>query len=166
MDTRSDACDPGDPCLDLSLRRRRLDFVTGSRARTFGLRERLQRLTAFAACAAWLLAALTCPGFGLTIGPDEPVVAHEQITHDAPGQADADFCCKAMGDSAAVFQPLSYVRHDIAVTPAPAIAITAILPTGLFLAPVLDRPPLYETARSRAKRFLAFSSHAPPTTIV
>ncbi|MBI3676995.1 MAG: hypothetical protein HY243_10330 [Proteobacteria bacterium] len=123
-------------------------------------------MTAFAACAAWLLAALTCPSFGLTIGPDEPVAAHEKITHGAAGQADTDFCCEALGDSAAVFQSLSFVQPDLAVTPAPAIAVAEVLPTGLFFARVLDRPPLYETTRSRAKRFVTFSSHAPPTTIV
>lgn len=120
-------------------------------------------MTALAACLAWLLVALTCPSFGQAIGPDEPVVAHQHTADGTAGHADTDLCCKALGDSATVLQSLSHFKPDFAQGPAPAVATRGVVLVGLLSAQPLDRPPLYETARSRAKRFVTFSSHAPPT---
>ena len=134
-----------------------------SSSKTSGLLARWQRLVALAAGAAWMLAALTCPSFGQAMAPDEPVAAHENIAGLDAGHADNDLCCTALGDSTTVYQALTYLHPDLIQAPAPTIAVAEILPAGQVNALPRDRPPIAETTRGREKRFVSFSSRAPPT---
>ena len=127
-----------------------------------GLRERWKRVAEAVVGATWLLAALTCPSFGQVPGFDEPVVSHEQGASGSGGPVDLDLCCKALGDSATVLQALHFQQPEFVTTPSPAIAFTHALLTGQFTVLPLDRPPLLGETQFRAKRFVSFSSQAPP----
>ena len=136
--------------------------MTRPNTKTVGLRERWRRVAAAVAGATWLHAALTCPSFGPVPGIDEPVVSHEQGASGSGEPVDLDLCCKALGDSATVLQALHFHHPEFVTTPAPAIAFTHALLTGQFTVLPLDRPPLPEETELRAKRFVSFSSQAPP----
>lgn len=136
--------------------------MNGSTSKTSGFRARWQRLVALAAGAAWMLAAVTCPSFGQAPAPDEPVAAHGHSVGADAGHADDDLCCKVLGDSTTVVQALSYLQPDLAQASAPTIAVAETLEPEQVNAPPRDRPPIQESARGRAKRFISFSSHAPP----
>lgn len=96
------------------------------------------------------------------MAPDEPVVSHELANGVSGGHADTDLCCKALGDSATVLQVLKNVRPDLVQAPSPLIAIAETLRTEQLSARPLERPPPVVNLRTRAKRLIAFSSHAPP----
>lgn len=145
-------------CLDLFCFGRKASFVTGMATSSTLSR----RLTASAVCVAWLLAVLTCASFGQPMAPDEPVVSHELANGVSGGHADTDLCCKALGDSATVLQVLKNVRPDLVQAPSPLIAIAETLRTEQLSARPLERPPPVVNLRTRAKRLIAFSSHAPP----
>lgn len=119
-------------------------------------------MLALAAGAAWTLAALTCPGFGQAIAQDAPVVAHEHNSGGDAGHVDNDLCCKAIGDSTTIFQMVTTQQPGLTHAPAPAIAIAEALEPGQVIVSPRDRPPIQETTWGRAKRFVSFSSHAPP----
>lgn len=130
--------------------------------RPSGTRTGKRSLTAVAACVAWFLAVLVCPGFGQALAQDEPSDAHYVVGESTVGHADTDLCCKALGDTSTLMRAVAMLAPDLAQSPAPVIVAPASPVAELFIVQPLDRPPLDDRVRRRTVRFVAFWSHAPP----
>lgn len=166
LDYRRDEAPSGTKLDFLSLRRTlpaMAKAISGPGNRRAGRRG----LTSVLACLAWLIAVVSCPGFGQALAQDEPVAAQEQTGADTTGHVDADLCCKALGDTSTVMRAAAVLLPlDFASTPAPLFVAPHSPVIGLFSAQPPTRPPPDDQERHRIILFLAFWSHAPPPSQV